>query len=270
MTTNPAASKSADLPPALSAPRLIEYLSPAAQVSMADRWFEIASLDHFWIRRRFEVLQRLAGDLIGQAELVAEVGCGHGLLQRQVEDAYGKGVTGFDLNEFALQHNESRNSRVCCYDVFQRQPEFAARFDVILLFDVLEHISDEDGFLNAVLFHLKPQGKLIVNVPAGQWAFSSYDKAAGHVRRYTMQTLRKHSRRSGLVPVTWTYWGLPLVPVLLLRKLWLLGQSDQSKIIRAGFDSRSSTVNTLMHLISKLEPLPQRILGTSLLAILQR
>ena len=35
--------------------RAIEYLSPPAAVSMADRWFEIASLDHFWVRRRFEV-----------------------------------------------------------------------------------------------------------------------------------------------------------------------------------------------------------------------
>lgn len=270
MTTNPTALRAADVPTALSATRPVEYLSPAVQVSMADRWFEIASLDHFWIRRRFEVLQRLAGDLIGQAEQVAEIGCGHGLLQRQIEDAYGKSVTGFDLNEFALQHNESRKSRICCYDIFERQPKFAERFEVIFLFDVLEHISDEDGFLNAVLFHLKPQGKLIVNVPAGKWAFSSYDKAAGHVRRYTMPNLRQSSGRSGLVPVSWTYWGLPLVPVLLLRKLWLLGHRDQSKIISAGFDSRSSTVNKLMHLIAKLEPLPQRILGTSLMAILQR
>ena len=43
---------------------------------------------------------------------------------------------------------------------------------MILLFDVLEHITEEDQFLNALLFHLKPHGKLVINVPAGQWAFS--------------------------------------------------------------------------------------------------
>ena len=258
------------MPIALAAPRPIEYLSAPAEVRMADRWFEIASLQHFWIRRRFEVLERVAGDVLGQAEQMAEIGCGHGLLQRQIEDAYGRGVTGFDLNEFALQHNASRKSRICCYDIFQRQPGFAERFDVIFLFDVLEHISDEGGFLNAALYHLKPQGQLIINVPAGQWAYSSYDTAAGHLRRYTMRTLSESAARSGLVPVAWTYWGLPLVPVLLLRKLWLLGQREQSKIISAGFDSRSSAVNRLMHWVAKLERLPQRILGTSLMAILQR
>ena len=52
---------------------------------MADRWFEIAAIDHFWIRRRFEVFQRLAGGLIANAPEIVEIGCGHGLLQMQIE-----------------------------------------------------------------------------------------------------------------------------------------------------------------------------------------
>jgi 2-polyprenyl-3-methyl-5-hydroxy-6-metoxy-1,4-benzoquinol methylase len=253
-----------------SATRNIEYLSPAAEVSMADSWFEIASIDHFWIRRRFEVLQQLAGGSISSAGEIAEVGCGHGLLQRQTEDAYGKEVAGFDLNEFALRQNISRRSRVCCYDIFQKNPALGAKFDLIFLFDVLEHISDEDGFLQAALFHLKPQGRLVINVPAGQWAFSSYDTAAGHVRRYSMRTLRERAARSGLKPAQWSYWGAPLVPVLLLRKLWLTGKRDEGKIITTGFDSRSSGMNRLLHLLSKCELIPQRFLGTSLMAVFQR
>lgn len=251
-------------------PRKIEYLSAATVVSMADRWFEIASTEHFWIRRRFEVLQRLAGGLFIGAAQLAEVGCGHGLLQRQIEDAYGKDVIGFDLNEYALRQNVSRRSRVCCYDVYQMNPALQARFDAIFLFDVLEHITDEDGFLKALLFHLKPKGKLVINVPAGQWAFSPYDTAAGHVRRYSMQTLTESAGRSGLAPAEWSYWGLPLVPTLILRKFWLMGQDDQSKIITTGFDSRSSSVNSALHLLSRCELIPQTLVGTSLMAIFQR
>lgn len=247
--------------------RRIEYLSPAAQVSMADSWFELASINHFWIRRRFEVLQRLAGSLIGSAGEMAEIGCGHGLLQRQIEDAYEKEVAGFDLNEFALRQNVSRRSRVCSYDIFQRNPVLERHFELIFLFDVLEHISDETGFLQAVMFHLKPEGKVVVNVPAGEWAFSSYDTAAGHLRRYSMTTLGASAARSGFKPAQWTYWGLPLVPVLLLRKLWLMGKRDQNRIIAAGFDSRSAGINRLLHLLSKCELLPQRFLGTSLMAV---
>jgi len=249
--------------------RTIEYLSPPAEVSMADRWFEIASVDHFWVRRRFEVLQRLAGELITGSQEIAEIGCGHGLLQRQVEDAYARAVTGFDLNENALKQNICRRSKVCCYDIFQKDPALKAKFDVIFLFDVLEHITDEDRFLNALLFHLRPQGKLVINVPAGQWAFSPYDEAAGHVRRYSIRTLSESAGRNGLVTQEWTYWGLPLVPTLMLRKLWLMGQHEQNRIITTGFDTQSTAINSVLLALSHCEWIPQRLMGTSLMAVFQ-
>jgi hypothetical protein len=250
--------------------RKIEYLSSPAEVSMADRWFEIASIEHFWVRRRFDVLRTLAGDLIASAKEMAEIGCGHGLLQRQIEDGYGREVAGFDLNEYALKQNLSRRSSVSCYDIFQADSALHSRFDVIFLFDVLEHISSEDSFLEALLFHLTRSGKLVLNVPAGQWGYSEYDQAAGHVRRYSIGTLRETAARSGLRVQKWTYWGLPLVPTLALRKLWLMGKRDQQVIISSGFDSRSTTINSLLRLASQCEMIPQKLLGTSLMAILER
>jgi SAM-dependent methyltransferase len=247
----------------------IEYLSPPAKVSMADQWFEVAPLDHFWVRRRFEVLQRLAGPWISDACEIAEIGCGHGLLQRQIEDAYGRSVTGFDLNEIALKQNLSRHSKVCCYDIFRQDALLREKFDVIFLFDVLEHIAEENGFLQALLCHLAPGGRVVVNVPAGQWAFSSYDRAAGHMRRYSLETLNDVAGRNNLDLCEWSYWGFPLVPVLALRKLFLRGKSDQQEVITAGFASRTPTVNKILTALSAWESIPQRLLGTSLMAVFQ-
>ena len=249
--------------------RNIEYLSPPAGVRMADRWFQIAALDHFWVRRRFQVFQRLAGGLIPGARALAEIGCGHGLLQRQIEDAYGRDVTGFDLNEYALKQNVSRISKVCCYDIFQKDEALRERFDLIFLFDVLEHIAEEDGFLKTLMLHLAPDGKLVVNVPAGQWAYSAYDQAAGHVRRYSIGTLQEAAGRNNLEVTSWSYWGLPLTPSLALRKLWLMGNHDQEKIISAGFDSRTPTINAMLGFLSRCEPIPQKWMGTSLMAVFQ-
>ncbi len=248
--------------------RDITYLSSAVQVSMADRWFEIAALDHFWIQRRFEVTRVLAGGLISGAHQVAEIGCGHGLLQRQVEDAYGKQVMGFDLNEFALKQNLSRTGTLCCYDICEQKPEFKRKFDLLFLFDVLEHIADEGRFLEAVAFHLAPGGHLIVNVPSGQWLYSAYDQAAGHQRRYAIKTLRESAQKANLTVKQWTYWGLPLLPTLMLRKLWLMGKHDEDKIISSGFDPGSRAVNRALLLASRCEPLPQTLVGTSLMAVL--
>jgi len=250
--------------------RKIEYLSPAAQVSMGDRWFDIASLNHFWIRRRFEVFQRFCGKLISSAGELAEIGCGHGLLQRQIELRYGRGVTGFDLNDFALKHNLSEQSSIYCYDIFQRAPALEGRFEIIFLLDVLEHIEDEDGFLSALLFHLAPRGQLIINVPAGQWAYSGYDRAVGHVRRYGTKELRAVALRNSLQIKDWTYWGMPLIPTLLIRRLWQLRSRDESNIITTGFDPGSPWINRTLLDLSRLEWIPQKLLGTSLMAVLKR
>lgn len=266
--------KTAAMPPAnhsqeTTTSRKIEYLSAPSAVRMADQWFEIAALDHFWIRRRFDVLRRLAVDLIPTAREIAEIGCGNGLLQRQVEEAFRREVTGFDLNEFALQQNLSRVSKVCCYDIYQEEVALRERFDLIFLFDVLEHITDEDRFFKALLFHLAPGGKVVVNVPAGNWAYSAYDEAAGHVRRYSIATLRAAAGRNGLEVINWSYWGLPLVPALALRKLWLMGKHDQKRIISAGFDARTPAINKILGFLSRCEPIPQKFLGTSLMAVLR-
>src|SRR6202030_2115706 len=99
------------------------------------QWFEIAAVDHFWIQRRFKVLQRLAGDIVSEAAELAEIRCGHGLLQRQVEDAFHREVSGFDLNELALKQNVSLRSPVACYDISQKNQKLKNKFDVLLLFD---------------------------------------------------------------------------------------------------------------------------------------
>jgi trans-aconitate methyltransferase len=248
---------------------MIKYLSPPADVRMADRWFELASTEHFWIQRRFDVLRSLAGDLILASREIAEFGCGNGLVQRQVEVAFDKAVTGFDLNEYALKKNLSEKSPVCCYDVLQMNEELRGKFDLIFLFDVLEHIEDEVGFLKALAFHLAERGKVIVNVPAGMWAYSAYDTAAGHLRRYVGKSLEQAAVRNRWRVRGWTYWGLPLAPTLVLRKVWLMGVRGEDNIIKSGFDPGSKWLNRAMALLSKCEKIPQKLLGTSLMAILE-
>ena len=246
----------------------IRYLSPPAPVSMGDEWYGIATLDHFWMKRRFDVLCRLAGIDITSAEAIADVGCGHGILQRQIEDGFHRVVTGFDLNEVALKQTVSRTSVVCCYDVFQKEPTYAGRFDLVLLFDVLEHVEDERSFIRAIRFHMAPGGKLVINVPAMQSLWSKYDEAAGHFRRYDVEMLNRVAHRSGMIVRAWSYWGFPLTPLLFARKVWLATRSD-NQIISEGFSSRGTSLNRMLSLLSRCERTPQHLLGSSLMAVLE-
>jgi hypothetical protein len=245
--------------------RPITYLTSPKPVSMGDWWFDIATEDHFWIRRRFAVMRRLGDSVLRNSKSAAEIGCGNGLLQKEVEDYYKISVSGFDLNEVALRKNVSRLSPLYCYDIHQRNPEFGAHFDLLLLFDVLEHIDSERDFLQSAKFHLTDSGALIINVPAHQFFYSDYDRAAGHVRRYSLGRVAKVAGENGFKISAITYWGLPLVPLLLARKGISIRRTDG----KAGFDPRGNTINRLLYSLARCEPLPRKFLGTSLMAVLR-
>lgn len=250
--------------------REIIYLSQPEPVSMGDAWFDIASTSHFWIRRRFEVLRKLAPQFDWSCLKLAEIGSGSGLVQRQFEDQFGAEIDGFDLNETALQNAVSRTSRCFCYNIHARKDQLRGGYDAIVLFDVIEHIDDDRGFLESALFHLKPGGSLIINVPALMSLFSGYDKAAGHVRRYAAEDLIALLEVCGLKATAWTYWGRPMLPLLALRKRRLEKMTDKDEILRDGFASRGALVNAALLALSRCEPIPQHNTGTSLMLIAHR
>lgn len=246
------------------------YLSKPAAVHMEDEWFQIATAGHFWMRRRFEVLCRLGRGLDFRAWKVAEIGCGGGVLQKQFEQEYGIRPDGFDLNEKALLHSVAQDHPRYYYNIFDRAPRFAAAYDALVLFDVLEHIEQEQPFLEAALFHLKPGGRLLVNVPALMSLYSRYDKVLGHQRRYNLKMLDGACLQAGLERSAATYWGLPFMPLLAVRKLLLSGQDDPKKIAQRGYKPPGRWGNQLLAWLGKLDPLPQTVTGTSLMAIYRK
>jgi hypothetical protein len=251
-------------------PQRIIYASPPAAVSMTDCWYDIASLDHFLIRRRFEVFKYLADSLIRNATCAGEIGCGNGLVQRQIEDHYGISVTGFDLNELALKRNVSRLSQLYCYDIHQRSQEFCARFDFLILFDVIEHIDDEAAFLQSLRHPITDAGLLVINVPAHQALYSKYDEVVGHVRRYSIGQLAQVLERNGFKIRSFSYWGLPLLPLLVARKAMLKLRRTEQEIISSGFDPGGRALNYSLGLLARCERLPQKRFGTSLMVVAEK
>jgi len=247
----------------------IVYLSRPAPVSMSDWYYGLGGLDHFWTRRRFDVLARIGGKLLSNAGPCADIGCGAGVLQRQIEDRYRLSVTGFELNEIALRNNMSRISPLYCYDIHQRDEKFAAKFDIVLLFDVLEHIKEDVPFLESVKYHMSETGVLVVNVPAHQILYSAYDRAAGHYRRYSIGQLKRVASLSGLTIRSWTYWGLPMVPLVATRKIFAATQKTEQEVYNSGFNPPGGRIgNQLLFRLAGCERIPQKFGGTSAMAIL--
>jgi SAM-dependent methyltransferase len=65
----------------------------------------------------------------------------------------------------------------------------ASSFDLVYSLNVLEHIEDHVGALQQLHATLKPDGVLLIYVPAFQVLYTSMDAKVGHVRRYTRTSL---------------------------------------------------------------------------------
>lgn len=235
--------------------------------SMADEWYGFVTLNHFWIQWRFASIGKLLPKKYDWGKIL-DIGCGNGALGQQIEVQYGIRAFGCDLNEKVL-HTISRGyDQLYFYNIHQRNAEFEGYFSTILLMDVLEHIDNPVEFLEAASYHLCPGGKLIINVPALQMLYSKYDIRCGHVKRYRLATITNELTRAGFYIESAGYWGISLVPLLLIRKL-VLHFYREDDVIRIGFQPNSHLMSQLLNLLMSVEIklFTRTVIGSSLLVI---
>lgn len=142
------------------------------------------------------VFDRIAPYLSGH---ILEVGCGTGTFTGLMLAA-GHRVTAVDINPAYVEHAKSRFSRQSGAVILHgdaTRMTWADSFDTVVLLDVLEHIEDDVAFLKQLGACLRPSGRLVVKVPAGEWLYSPMDMAIGHFRRYTKHKLRRALESAG-------------------------------------------------------------------------
>ena len=91
-------------------------------------------------------------------------------------------------------------------DVLRPTP---AAHSAFVAFNVLEHIPDHVGALEAAHVLLRPGGRVVMFVPALEMAMSRFDREVGHVRRYTKKGLQDAMTAAGLVVDEIRYVDIP-------------------------------------------------------------
>lgn len=94
------------------------------------------------------------------------------------------------------------------------ETERGGPFDFVCAFEVLEHIEDDKGALDQWRKLLKPDGSLILSVPAHKSKWGYNDVVAGHVRRYEKKELEDVLRRAGFKDIRIFNYGYPMTLVL--------------------------------------------------------
>lgn len=200
---------------------------------------------------------------------VLDVGSGTGVIRRQLQHYASWIIDGADIDLQVLMLNHDNSGITMPYDILDRREEFRAKYDALIIFDVIEHIKHPEDFLRAAAFHLKPNGYLFLNVPAIDALRGKYDRAVGHLHRYNKQQISSLLTSSGFRTVDLRYWGLTLLPLLLIRNMLLRKDMSVAEIITRGMNPPSVWVNWLMLRILSVETsiLRNPLIGASLLAL---
>jgi SAM-dependent methyltransferase len=234
---------------------------------------------HFWFVARNRVigaaLRRVAQQFPGGCRAL-EIGCGTGNVLRVLEHTCGPGnVVGMDLFSGGLQYARKRTQCALVQADMYCSP-FSAQFDLVGMFDVIEHLADDVAALRQAGSLLQPQGKLLLTVPAHMSLWSYADQFAGHRRRYTRSELAKKLDLAGFEVEYLTYYMTVLWPIMWLsRRLasWIHREHDKQPRELFLKELRPiSIVNGPLRWILEKEAIPiaagrKLPFGTSLLAV---
>jgi len=237
---------------------------------------------HFWYQARNAVITTIVKgvvrDLSSQFR-VMEVGCGTGVVLRELARMCGREhVIGLELFPEAVAFARARTGcHVFVADILS-PPSELGQFDVVCIFDVLEHLPDQQRTMRALAKVLKPNGMVIVTVPAHASLWSYFDVAGRHCRRYEGASLSGVLEDAGFTVRYMSEFMMALYPLM-----WLLRRINGRKALtpeQAAAKASSELkvvpiVNSVLKLLLAWEPLALKLgmtipIGTSLLAVAEK
>ena len=170
--------------------------------------------DHWWYRERRHLLAKaISGLTPGRAIDIGAAGGGNTRVLRQ----HGWDAVALEYGADGAEVAHGRGLATIRGDA-TRLPLADASLDLVVAFDLLEHLVDDDAAVAEVRRVLKPTGTYLVAVPADTRLWSDHDEAVDHVRRYTREGLVDLLDRGGFEVTDVRSWNVLLRPVVAMRR----------------------------------------------------
>lgn len=136
---------------------------------------------------------------VGRKLNVLDVGCMDGWASNRMA-AIGHKVWGVDTSPSAIElasrkateFNTGANFVRCGFDPMSEwHDSLPYRFDIIVLFEVYEHVHDTESIIRHAADHLVPGGVLVLSTPRGSWSMG-YSRPGHH--SWNAESFREHIR----------------------------------------------------------------------------
>lgn len=178
---------------------------------------------HWWYSALRKMIRLMTSALRTPPRHILDAGCGTGRnileLQRLFPNA---SVYGVDLHLEAVRCCKQRNISHVITGNIRKLPFPDQTFDLIVSCDVLYHraVPDTGAALRELRRILRPQGYLLLNLPAYQWLSSSHDTHIHTAQRFTLKRIRTLLEENKFTLVRETYWNsILLIPAIFFR-IW--------------------------------------------------
>ena len=192
---------------------------PAGRVSYNPRGNEICfgyEDTSFWFRHRNGVILDILKRFPPPGRLY-DVGGGNGFVSKALQDA-GVDVTLVEPGPVGARNARKRGVRRIVRARLEDRRFRKGTLGAVGLFDVLEHIRDDGGFLRRVRETMAPEGRLYLTVPAGRFLWSDEDAVTGHFRRYGRRDLAERLHSAGFrIEYVSRFFGFLWIPMFLAR-----------------------------------------------------
>jgi SAM-dependent methyltransferase len=174
----------------------------------------------FWFQHRNACIVELVKKFPPRGKgPIFDVGGGNGFVAKALMDA-GWEVVLVEPGPAGARNAKARGLREVVCATTQAAGFKKASMAAIGVFDVVEHIEDDVGFLRHLWDLLEPGGMLYATLPAYQFLWSQADVRAGHYRRHTLGGIRAKLQQAGFELCFGTYFFRLLpVTVFLFRSL---------------------------------------------------
>lgn len=171
--------------------------------------------NHWWYWERRNILQKYLrkNSITGSAVDIGSAGGGN----TRILIDHGLKTTALEYESSGVEICNHRNIPVIQGDARQL-PFKDSSIDLIVAFDVLEHI-EEDQLVSSEMFRvLREGGHAFVAVPTGMDLWSAHDEAVSHVRRYENKSIEELLEGAGFsIESSWS-WNVLLRPMVKLRR----------------------------------------------------
>ncbi len=144
-------------------------------------------------------------------------------------------------------------------DFTSRHAALLGTFDSAFALNVIEHIENDKLALQNLKSLLKPGGKLLILVPAGQWLYNGIDKKLMHFRRYS-----KHSLKSLFIETGFSVRRTCFFNALGVPAWWWSGSIMKNDMIKGG---QMNTFDHLIPIARVIDFFVSRIFGLSVITI---